>query len=250
MVSKKNFVQLLVAGGRLAGIVGVGLLSIAAGTVVTHAAMAVPYSSRVDGVITPDGQAYKYEFTVYNTTEIEEETAVTPVIVDWELPLFSHFDIDDNSIVSPEGWTYEIISSWSYQTANDPVLAATPDIYGPNPQVFETAPVIVHWFAITDDETGPTQAIYPGGALSGFGFVSVYASQNAPYLTSWLDLPPITGDPPTPGHSFGTPMSPARQQAQYGSGSVPEPTSFLLFAGLGIILWTGTSLRGTMGRKP
>ena len=43
---------------------------------------------------------------------------VTPVIIDWELPLFALDDIDISSIQSPFGWYYEIVTP-PYNTSQD-----------------------------------------------------------------------------------------------------------------------------------
>jgi len=225
---------------------GFGLLA-AAGRV-RAAVIIVPgpgYSSRVDATITPSGAQFMYAFEVFNTSGGGGEVGTaqffgTPVIMDWELPLFSLSDLDVNSIVSPLGWQHEIVSPhtappsfWNYVAADDPLLdpgqGGDPNLYGPNPHVFENPPFVLHWF--TDDPE--TYGIFPGNSLGGFGFLSDFSPLNAPYLASWVDLPPRGGDPPIPGSAFGTPNSPARQIAQQ-----PEPSTILLAAmcGLGLMV--------------
>jgi hypothetical protein len=193
-------------------------------------------------VATPSGGLFQYDFTVFNTSTPDE---INPLIVNWELPFFSLDDLDISSITSPEGWVFEIINpsdstfiynnpngpygeySWDWDAATDPTLLADPNAYGPNVDVFVDPPFLIHWYTTPDDIGDglflPTAPIAPGSSLSGFGFESDFASVNAPYQSSWFLQPPVTGDPPIPGSAFGTPFSPARQQAQ--GGVIPEPAS-------------------------
>lgn len=203
------------------------------------------YSSRVDATVTPTNGLFNYQFEVFNTTPALFQASIgfsqvtVPVIMDWELPLFSLDDLDVNSITSPTGWQYEIVahpnapSFWNYSAANDPLLdpnqGGDPNLYGPNPEVFENPPYVLHWF--TDDPE--SYGIFPQGSLGGFGFLSQYSPFNAPYLASWVDLPPRGGDPPVPGQAFGTPLSPARFTAQ----RFPEPSTISLIAVGSGLLW-------------
>lgn len=194
--------------------------------------VAPPYSSRVDGTVIFSAGQYTYNFQVFNTTATP---ATGPLIVDWELPFFSLNDLQLASIQSPTGWTYDILNSWSYDTGNDPVLAGNPGIYGPDPEKFETAPYILHWYT-----SNLANGIAPGNSLAGFSFLSTYNSLDAPYLSSWDGFPPITGDPPSPETAFATPDSPARQN--WRGPAVPEPSTMAMFAGLGLSL-AGRALR-------
>lgn len=214
-------------------LVAVSLLVSVTGT--ASAAIIRPtYSSRVDAEIRPVGGRFRYDFTVVNTTLLAFQFQGVPVIMDWELPLFSLDDIDVSSITSPEGWTHQIVtppfppSFWNYDADTDPLLdpsqGGDPNLYGPNPQVFENPPYVIHWVTSDPERYG----IRPGGSLPGFGFFSNYAPLNAPYLASWVDLPPRGGDPPIPGSEFGTPLSPARLGAQ--QLLIPEPATFLMTA--------------------
>ena len=228
-------------------------------------------SSRVDATVTPDSGGSLYKFSVFNTTPIPSavtinSTVISPlcsnctnVIVNWELPLFSLNDIRSGTILSPTNWTYEIIApgasppvssnyyndptgpygpyKWNYSAATDPLLATTPGLYGPNPSVFDNPPWIIHWYTLDNGSGIPLNSILPGGSLPGFEFISDFSSLNAPYLSSWYLLPPVSGDPPAPNNSFGTPNSPARQFAQ----GVPEPATVSLIA-LGLFMM-GTLMR-------
>jgi hypothetical protein len=169
---------------------------------------------------------------VFNTTS---GSGGTPRINNWELPLFDLGDIDLTSIESPNLWDFEIVAApydpefaWTaYDPDTDPLLdpgqGGDPDLYGPNPEVFDNPPYVLHWYDITFTSAGA--GIFPGEFLSGFSFVSNYSARNAPYMASWVNDPPVGGDPPIPGAAFGTPFSPARMAAQ----GIPEPSSFLLF---------------------
>lgn len=213
-------------------------------------------AGQVGGVSAP----FTYDFTVQNTSFFDEgsETGVPnePIIVDWELPFFALSDIagvndinDIGTIVSPDGWFAEIIQDpapfpWDYQAANDPLLdpgqGGDPGLYGPSPQVFDDPPFIIHWFTTLDEGEVPFPfAVRAGEQLSGFGFQSDFSEQNAPYLTTWDELAPISGDPPIPVNAFGTPFSPARQQAQ--QQVIPEPSSFAVFGAL-VVVCAGAAL--------
>lgn len=218
------------------------------------------YSSRVDSTVTPNGGVFKYEFTVVNTTNFGSGIATgafqeiwprgwDPWIVNWELPIF---DINDvTNITAPDGWTWEIINPgsstayynnpnspyghyrWDWTPGMDPTLIDDPNAYGPNPNVFLNPPLIIHWYTEAVQEEGGLLPLRPIGvweSLSGFGFESAYSATNAPYLSSWFELPPVAGDPPIPGSSFSFPNSPAYREAL---NPIPEPISMTL-AGIGL----------------
>ena len=214
-------------------------------------------SSKVEAQVTDISGTFLYEFTLFNTSDVE----IGPDIVDFELPLFSLDDIDVDSILSPDGWTHEILVGkddtsdfynnpegpygdyqWNYDADTDPLLdlnqGGNPDLYGDNPQVFENPPLIIHWYSEAEDIGDgfflPLEPISPGDSLSGFSFESEFSDQNAPYLASWFRRPPLGGDPPIPDNGFTTPNSPARQQAQMAS--TPESSSLF---GLGMALGLG-----------
>jgi hypothetical protein len=207
-------------------------------------------TSRVDATVTPDNGRFRYEFTVHNTSSGIGKG--TPVIVDWELPLFSLTDIDIGSIEDPFGWSFEILTPpyastqngtvWTaYDPATDPLLdpnqGGDPNLYGPNPQVFDNPPYVLHWYE--DGSASGGAGIFPQQFLSGFAFVSDYSSRNAPYMASWNFFPPAGGDPPIPNQGFGSPDSPARQAAQ----GIPEPASVVLFVMAGVSLLAATAGR-------
>ncbi len=82
-----------------------------------ESAMAQENTSRVDATVTPVGEQFRYDFTVFNTSfgapsilGAAGGEGGTPIIVDWELPLFDLGDLDIASIDSPDGWSYEIRS--------------------------------------------------------------------------------------------------------------------------------------------
>jgi hypothetical protein len=123
---------------------------------------------------------------------------------------------------------------WDYNAANDPLLGGNPNLYGPNPGVFNNPFLIIHWVTTLDTNNNPTDPIGAGQSRSGFSFLSDYDSLPAPYQASWFFATPTTGDPPIPGQAFGTPNSPARQAAQ----AVPEPGTLVLL-GIGALLLMG-----------
>ena len=234
-------------------------------------------SSTVESEVTDQGNGtFLYKFEVFNLSspfeendsDDEENELEDLLLVDWELPIFNLDDLNLSTITSPTDWTYEIVNldgeivhspdssrigdpsdffnnekgpygdyGWNYVAATDPLLLGDPDLYGPNPEVFETPPLILHWYTLADfeeedddedDDVTPLNPIFPQQSLNGFSFESEFSSINAPYLSSWFFLKPVTGDPPIPGGAgFGTPNSPARQQAQSVTVTVPEPASIL-----------------------
>ena len=216
-------------------------------------------TSRVDATVTPEAGGFRYDFTVFNTSDGGVATfgsggGALAAIIDWELPLFALDDIDVSSIDGPSGWDFEIVEPpydtsqnsnvWTtYDPASDPLLDPTqggdPNLYGPNPEAFDNPPYVLHWFENGLGGSGAAGPIFPGAFLDGFSFVSVYSSRNAPYMASWSDFPPRGGDPPIPGSGFGSPNSPARQAAQ----GVPEPSSFVLFVMAGSSLWAAACYR-------
>lgn len=212
------------------------------------AGVSVPQrSSRVDGTVTPEGGQFRYKFEVFNTTRGCEGC---PQIVDWELPIFSLTDVVASSILSPSGWLHEVIApgattayynnptgpygfyNWDYVAANDPLLVTNPDLYGPNPGVFDNPPFIIHWYTEDIPDSSPANPINAGESLDGFEFLSAFSEFNAPYLSSWFFQPPVSGDPPSPNAVFATPNSPARQLAQ--ATAIPAPASVALI-GIGLL---------------
>jgi hypothetical protein len=201
-----------------------------------ESAVAQEGTSRVDATVTPVGSQFRYDFTVFNTSILGSGS--TAWLIDWELPLFDLGDLDLGSVDSPPEWAFEILTApydtgqgtnvWStYDPATDPLLdsmqGGDPNLYGPNPEVFDMPPYVLHWYEI--DQSSGGIGVFPGEFLSGFSFISDYSSRSAPYMASWLSFPPRGGDPPIPGAGFGSPNSPARKAAQ----GVPEPSTLVLF---------------------
>lgn len=209
------------------------------------------YSSRVDSTVETHAGTFLYQFTVVNTTPGSSGSG--PTIVDWELPLFDAADVEQ--IMSPAGWTYEIVTpnqttpfynnaagpygqyKWDWTPTGDPTvdpaIGGDPAAYGPTPDKFRHPTLVLHWYttyALDDlQRVIPDNPILVQSALGGFSFASNYAPANAPYLSSWYRLPPRPGDPPVPGGNVGfVPRSPAFDAA------VPEPTP-LAALGYGLV---------------
>lgn len=218
-------------------------------------------TSEVTSVVTinPDG-TFKYNYTVINTSpapqwieseggvEVEVEvwpTEVWPTIVDYEVPLDSPGDIW--GILSPEYWSYEILSYSDYITR-----FGEPNPFG--------APYILHWYTGYTDTEFPSpmvpvgyKPIVPVGynarfesdyyepSTDGFIFTSTFSPVDGPYLTSWQDEFRFIGDPPLPG---GGPIG--------GGGTppfspVPEPSTMLLL-GLGFGLFGVGRVKKVIGK--
>ncbi len=175
-------------------------------------------------------------FTYYESAgPIPEESGCEgpgPVIVDWEIPYFANAGI--TSITSPAGWDYAIetigtenqSTGWwgeaAWQDQSDPMYQ------GPN-SPFTTVTQVLHWYNTEwannlGGETSLYAGLGVGNSLSGFGFTAGYSSTNAPYQSSWLNEPILSGDP---GYPMGVPVN---------STLVPLPATALLlgtgFAGL------------------
>lgn len=226
--------------------------------------------SHVESTVTPQqGGDFLYEFTVFNTSTLGYDEGF-PVIVDWELPLFSPNGI--TNIQSPENWAFEIITFdgeivqtsnpnfgvgdqsgfynnddgpygeyvWDWTADDDPVFndpIANPDglLYGPDPDQFEAPNFILHWYTLDGGEGFPLNPILPFGPpfnqLSGFSFLAADSAVNAPYQASWFREPQTIGDPPTPqGAAIGVP----------NNAQVSEPGILALFA---------TGLLGLLGLR-
>jgi hypothetical protein len=92
-------------------------------------------TSAVDSNVISNAGIYGYQFTLINTSQCSGQGS--PVIVDFELPLQSLGSV--SSIVSPQDWSYQILSSAEFFT----------DFGISNP--FASA-YVLHWY-----DTGPRQ---------------------------------------------------------------------------------------------
>ncbi len=212
---------------------------------------------------------YLYEYTLHNTSA-ELADGSLPIIVDFEVPIFSRTDVTEGTLTSPPGWFAEIIDpssstlyynnpdgpfgdyEWSYDQRTDPLLdgGRNPNAYGSAYAAiaFEHPPLIIHWRTCTFEWSGGTDPscgfssapLDMGQSLSGFSYLSPWPERPAPYQASFMFLPPSTGDPPIPGQpGFSTPYSPSRQAAEAeaeAAAQLPESSSsrLLLLAGVAI----------------
>ena len=106
-----------------------------------------------------------------------------------------------------------------YDPTRDPVLAANPGAYGPNPGAFASLTSGIFWsFHRTPLLAGETMTLE---------FNSAYAPTDAPYWATW-GLGPVEHRTffETNSGTVLIPNSPAFQATQ----SVPEPSSLLLLA--------------------
>lgn len=201
-------------------------------------------SSTVTDIVTNNGNGtWTYGYTVNNTSQFTSQGLEPnqPVLVDWELPWFGDAGIDLMSIISPNGWAFNIetigvangstgwegIASW--QDPLDPFFAGTNS-------PFTTVTQVLHWysecFLIGGDREGcfgSANGILAGDSLSGFGFVAAFDETAAPYQASWAVLPVRSGDPAFP--LGGIPNSPRVQGQVQG---VPEP-GLLGLLGIGLV---------------
>ena len=199
------------------------------------------------------GGAWRYAYTVKNTSQFDEiGPDPRPILVDWELPWFDDANITD--IISPPNWNWaiqtigvpEAATGWGgvaeWQTPGDP-------FYEGATSPFTLATKVLHWYNLCalagpatlvapDNGNGTnaviacaegqfTDAIFPDGSLSGFGFDSGFGPTGAPYQASWAFLPVRTGDPDFP-LTGGFPNSPTLRGNQ-----APEPGALGLL-GLGL----------------
>ena len=200
-------------------------------------------SSTVTDVVTNNGNGtWTYGYTVNNTSQFTAQGLEPnqPFLVDWELPWFGDAGINTASIISPNGWAFNIetigianastgwegIASW--QDPLDPFFAGAGS-------PFTTVTQVLHWysecFLFRGDREGcfggSANGILAPGSLSGFSFVAAFDETAAPYQASWAVLPVLSGDPAFP--LGGIPNSP-RVQVQ----GVPEP-SLLGLLGIGLV---------------
>jgi len=193
-----------------------------------------------DTVTQVSADTWHYEFTVHNDSTGFGELGEIGVIIDWELPYFE--DMGITNVNSPLGWDYAIETigvanpntGWDGTAAwNDPFDPWYQQLDGANNPIFNATQVL-HWycvdpFVVSGDgvfggcfggEVGIDSIILPGESLAGFSFDAAYGPTQAPYQTSWWELPVNTGDPSFP--SGVTVASPS------AIGQVPEPSSIAL----------------------
>lgn len=199
-------------------------------------------SSTVDSTVTNNNNGtWTYGYTVNNTSLFTAQGLEPnqPVLVDWELPWFGDAGIDLMSIISPNGWAFNIETigvansntGWegaaSWQDPNDPFYTGSNSPY-------TTVTQVLHWysecwFRFNGDAEGcggSADGILAGNSLSGFGFIASYDDTAAPYQASWRELPVLTGDPAFP---LAGPNSPL-----VGAQVIPEP-GLLSLLGIGLV---------------
>ena len=87
---------------------------------------------------------------------------------------------------------------WTWTKEADPVWVEDNDVYGADPDRWETPDYLIHWYTPDVPEESPKAPILPGQELDGFSFMSDFGQGNAPYMASWLEQDPTIGDPPSP----------------------------------------------------
>lgn len=209
---------------------------------------AIIQDSHVTDNVTQTGPStWHYEFEVFNdATGFDDETGNIGVIIDWELPYFD--DMGITNITSPFGWTatIETIGVANAATGWDGVAAWTNpsdpwyiELGGATNPIF-TATQVLHWYCVDPavfqgegvfggcfgGEAGINSIILPGNSLAGFGFDAAYGPTQAPYQTSWMELPVNTGDPAFPGGGASTVGSPSTQQ-QRANVISPAPVALI-----------------------
>lgn len=207
---------------------------------VASASTAGDMSARVRATVTPEAGAYKYEFTIVNTSDPGASAAANtaigpgrPWIVSWSIPLFDKADVSNVKV--PEGWAFEIIEAngksdiynneegifgqiaWAWKVGEDPALKSRrngPDFYGNKPVLFEKPPYLLHFYSVTtkiEDKVLPAAPVGAMEVLKGFSFVSKYEQVNIPFVANTHR--PIGEKSATLMGNAVAPNSPALQKA-------------------------------------
>lgn len=164
---------------------------------------------------------FHYVYTLTNNSTCSPAPCVAEDLIEFSVPIFAATDINRLSITEPDDSFTFAPGPYFYDPARDPVLAANPGAYGPNPAAFASQTSGINWvFHRTP--------LFAGDSMT-LEFNSVYGPTAAPYLAVWG-----LGEIGQPGRTFsetnsGTvliPNSPAFQATQ----RVPEPSSLLLLA--------------------
>lgn len=212
----------LTSNARIAAFVVV--LFIATATV----ASAVPILSVVSNVGASGDPAnpFRYVYTLTNNSTCTPAPCVAEDLVEFAVPIFDANDFDRNSVIFTREDSFAFAPGpYFYDPSRDPVLAADPRVYGPNPGAFSTHFGGIDWrFNRTPLLAGETMTLE---------FNSAYGPTAAPYFAVWgLGVVPPRQFFETNSGVVLIPNSPAFQATQ----SVPEPSSLLLLAPAAIAL--------------
>ena len=191
---------------------------------------------------------WDYTFQVFNDSD-----GINEYGVNWELPLFNTTNFNDSiisDVILPDDWSVELLVGSTSQSAAttayggydwDSGYDSTTDPFSINGDydgsLFEDPDFVIHFFSdfeVIEDEVlifEPINPIDPFGTSHTFGFSSDYGPTNAPYLMSFFNQPPRSGDPPTPSFGVNSPGAPTFQV-----GGVPEPITGTLAAISGFAL--------------
>jgi hypothetical protein len=220
------------------------------GAVTFLAGNALPPTVRADFVgassvttVTPVDGGFQYNYAITNTSPLGG-----PSLLTWALPFFNDaatsFVGGESSIFAPDGWTWLFTpvssptsSDWGYLAADDPKSAT----YAAPGTAFENPPyALVFLVDLGSISLGePSQAIAPGAAFGGFGFISPFEGAAVPFLAGFDNLTVAIGDPVAPR----TPSFPAAE-------AVPEAPSLGLVAAGGATLCLAAGLRRLRRRTP
>ncbi|MFO0964176.1 MAG: hypothetical protein U0793_01130 [Gemmataceae bacterium] len=202
-------------------------------------ASAAPMEASVISQTSPTSGGTLYQFTVNNLST--GQSGGPPFLTAFMLPLFHTSDV--GNIVNPNGWQAQLTSDpaliaslWHYNANND--TKAQQGLFGANPHFWDHPPALLIW-SVSNSASDVSPAITPGfggipgpgGSLSGFSFVSPFGSTKAPFVAGFDNGQTAIGDPDIPNN-------PTIQ-------AIPEPASFLVFAGMGAALWLGLKRRRT-----
>jgi hypothetical protein len=211
-------------------VLGGTALALASLVVTARPAFAEPILTVTTSVVASGDASnpFRYIYTLTNDSTCTPAPCVAEDLIEFSVPIFGGVnDFDPASVIFTREDSFVFAPGpYFYDPTRDPVLAANPGAYGPNPAAFAALTSGINWvFHRTPLLVGESMTLE---------FNSAYAPTAAPYFAVWgLGTPPNRTFSETNSGTILIPNSPAYQATQ----SIPEPSSLLLLAPAAAMAW-------------